>query len=335
MPDEGKKRGGKKDKAEIRKRPGLERVLNGKVAGHILDGEYARLRSMRLSSSFASSGHRPGAITISGRSALTIYERLMRAQGGLLTRTSDSVAEREEFSLTVIPVTFAVVRSGLEELGKMADVMTEAGRNPGEICDVLSAIDWMLRGMLQSLFAVVQRLTKATGLRAKHAKQLERLVEEECDRTFGILAEAVLVRLVRSIFPWMERMFERLEQTVDVPMELVGILEGALNAAEQFGFNGVGASVRERVVLEACQQLRRLPRRIPADGGSKSVRERKQRLAKKEAVWYLGAVLQGNPTTAVSARMGSRLAESARLGMLTIVESEFVFGRGCCGIAEE
>jgi len=43
MPDEGKKRGGKKDKAEIRKRPGLERVLNGKVAGHSLDGECARL----------------------------------------------------------------------------------------------------------------------------------------------------------------------------------------------------------------------------------------------------------------------------------------------------
>lgn len=259
----------------------------------------------------------------------------MRAHDGLVTKTSDSVAERDESSLTVIPVTFSLARSGLEELGKMADVMTEAGRNPGEICDVLSAIDWMLRGMFQSLFAVVQRFTEATALRARHAKQLERLVEEECDRTFGTLTEAVLVRLVRFIFPWMERMFERLEQTADVPMELIGILEGALDAAEQFGFNGVGASVRERVALEACQSLRRLPGRIPVDGGSKSVRERKQRLAKKEAVWYLGTILQRTSTTALSARMGGRLVDSARLGMLSVVESEFVFGRGCCGIAEE
>jgi hypothetical protein len=274
-------------------------------------------------------------ITISGRSALTIYERLMRAQDGLVTNTSDSVAERDEFSLTVIPVTFAVARSGLEELGEMANVMTEAGRNPREICDVLSAIDWMLRGMLQSVFTVVQRFTKATGLRAKHAKQLERLVEEECDRTFDTLTEAILVRLLRSTLPWMERMLERLEQTADVPMELIGILEGALDAAEQFGFNGVGASVRERVAFEACEELRRLPRRIPVDGGSKSVRERKQRLAKKEAVWYLGTVLQRTSAGAVSARMSGRLVDSARVAMLSAVESEFVFGRGCCGIAEE
>ena len=259
----------------------------------------------------------------------------MRARDGLVIKTSDSVAERYEFSLTVVPLTFALARSGLEELGKMTDVMTEAGRNPREIRDVLSAIDWMLRGMFQSLFAVVQRFTKATGLRARHAKQLERLVEEECDRTFGTLTEAVLVRLVRLISPWMERMFERLEQTVGIPMELIGILEGALDAAEQFGFDGVGASVRERVVLEACQELRRLPRRIPVDGGSKSVRERKQRLAKKEAVGYLGTVLQRSSTTALSARMGGRLVDSTRFAMLSVVESEFVLGRGCCGIAEE
>ena len=43
MQDEGKKRGGKKEKTEIRTRPGLERVLNGKVAGHSLDGKCARL----------------------------------------------------------------------------------------------------------------------------------------------------------------------------------------------------------------------------------------------------------------------------------------------------
>jgi hypothetical protein len=64
----------------------------------------------------------------------------MRAQDGLLTRPSDSVAEREEFSLTVIPVTFSVARSGLEELGKMIEVMTDDGRNSREICDVLAAL---------------------------------------------------------------------------------------------------------------------------------------------------------------------------------------------------
>ena len=40
--DEGRKRAGKRDKAENRTRPGLERVLNGKVAGHSLDGKCAR-----------------------------------------------------------------------------------------------------------------------------------------------------------------------------------------------------------------------------------------------------------------------------------------------------
>ena len=40
--DEGKKRGGKKDQAaENRTRTGLERVLNGKMYGHDLDGECA------------------------------------------------------------------------------------------------------------------------------------------------------------------------------------------------------------------------------------------------------------------------------------------------------
>jgi hypothetical protein len=44
MPDGGsKKRGGKKDKAENRTRPGLERMLNGNVAGHSLDGKCPRL----------------------------------------------------------------------------------------------------------------------------------------------------------------------------------------------------------------------------------------------------------------------------------------------------
>lgn len=251
----------------------------------------------------------------------------MSAQNGLLTRASDSVAERDEFSPTVIPVTFSVARSGLEELGKLLDVVTGADRNPRETCDVLTAIDWMLRGMLQSLFAVVQRHAKATGLRAKHAKELERLVEEEYDRTFGTLTEAVLVRLVRCIFPWTERMIEKLEQTVGVPMELIGILEGALDATEQFGSDGVAASVRERVALEACQELRRLPRRIPIDGGNKSEQERKQRLAKKETVWYLGTVLGRSSGAAVSAKMAGRLVDSARLARLSVVEREFVFGR--------
>lgn len=41
MPDDGKKKGGKRDKAENRTKTGLERVLNGKMASHSLDGEYA------------------------------------------------------------------------------------------------------------------------------------------------------------------------------------------------------------------------------------------------------------------------------------------------------
>jgi len=284
---------------------------------------------MRLSSSLSSSGHSAGEITISARSALTIYERLMRAQEGLVTRTSDTAAERDEFSLTVIPVTFAVARSGLEELGNLADaILTKADGNSREICDVLSAVNWMLRGLLQSMSGIVQRF-KATGLRAKHAKQLERLVEEECDRTLGILTEKVLVRLVRLIFPWVERAVERLEDVVGVPMELLGILEGALDAAEQNGFNGGITSVRERVALEACQELRRLPRRIPADGGSKgSVEGRKQRLVKKEVVWYLGRVVQRTAGTTVSARIASRLLESARVGRLSVVEREFVLWAG-------
>ena len=254
----------------------------------------------------------------------------MRAQEGLVTRTPDTVAERDEFSLTVIPVTFAVARSGLEELGKLADaILTKADESSREICDVLSAINWMLRGLLQSTFGIVQRLKKTTGLRAKHAKQLERSVAEECDRTFGTLTEKVLVRLVRLIFPWVERAVERLEDAVGVPMELLGILEGALDAAEQNGFNGGLTSVRERVALEACQELRRLPRRIPADGGSKdSVEGRRQRLVKKEAVWYLGRVVQRTAGTTVSARIASRLMESARAGRLSVVEREFVLWAG-------
>ena len=250
----------------------------------------------------------------------------MGAQDGLLTRPSDSVAEKEEISLTAIPVTFAVARSGFEELDKMVrEVMTDIGRNSGEICRVLATVDWMLRGMLESVFSVAQRLTKATGLRAKQVKRLEVLVEEECDRTFRTLTETVLVRLVRLIFPWMERMFEGSEQTRDVPMELIGILEGALDAMDQSGFRGGAVSVRERVALEVCQELRGLPR-IPVDGGGKSVRERKQRLAKKEAVWYLGAVLQRT-----GAALPARLVASAGLAGLGRVEREFVLGRAAVG----
>lgn len=294
---------------------------------------------MRLSPSSSSSGYALGLITISARSALTICERLMSARDGLLTRRpSDSVAERDEFSLTVIPVTFAVARSGLEELGKMVNVMTESGRNSREISDILSAIDWMLRGTLQGLFSVARRFAKASGLRAKQAKQLEKLVEEECDRTFGTLTEAVLVRLVHFIFPWMERMFEGSEhETMDVPMELIGILERVLEIVEKSGFNGGAASVRERVALEACREVRRLPRRIPVDGGSKSDWERKQRLAKKEAVWYLGAVLQTSSSAAISARIGDRLVDSVGFARLRTVEREFILGWGNSGygIAEE
>lgn len=43
MPDGAKKKGGKRDKVENRTRPGLEQVLNGRVAGHSLDGKCARL----------------------------------------------------------------------------------------------------------------------------------------------------------------------------------------------------------------------------------------------------------------------------------------------------
>lgn len=266
----------------------------------------------------------PGLITISARSAFTIYERLMKAHDGLLTRPSDSVAEREQISLTAIPVTFAVARSGFEELGKMVEVMADVGRSSREIRDLLEAVDWMLRGMLKSLFSVTQRFVKATGWRAKQVRRLEGLIEEECDRAFGTLTEMVLVRLIRSILPWMGRMFERSEQTREVPMELIGILGGALDAVEQFGFNGGAASVRERLALQVCQELRR----IPVDGGSKSVQERKQRLAKKEAVWYLGAVLQRSVTSAVSARIAGRLVSSAGVARLGRVETEFVFGRG-------
>ncbi|KAF9645033.1 hypothetical protein BDM02DRAFT_3190069 [Thelephora ganbajun] len=276
--DQGKKR----DKARNRLKASLERVLNGKMAGHSLDG----------------------LITISARSALTIYERLMRAQDGLLTRPSDSVTEREELLLTVIPVTFAVARSGLEELGKMVEVMMDVSRNPRETCDVLGAIDWMLCGMLQSLFTVATRSVKVIGLRPKQTEELERLVEEECDRTFGTLTEMILVRLVRLIFPWMERMLEGPEQTTDIPMELIGILEGALDTVEQFGFDGGAASARERVGLGVCQELKRLSRKIPVDSSSKSVQERKQRLAKKEAVWYLGAFLQKSCRTSEAEQGG-------------------------------
>jgi len=244
----------------------------------------------------------------------------MRARDGLITSPSDSVAKREEISLTAIPVVFAVARSGFEELGKMLEVMADVGRNSREICDVLAALDWMLREMLKSLFTVTERLMKATGWRAKQVKRLEGFVEEECDRTFGVLTETVMVRLIRFIFPWMERMFERSEETREVPMELIGILGGALDAVEQF----VGAAdIKERVALEVCQELGGLSRRIAVDGGSRSVQERKQRLARKEAVWYLGAVLE---RTALSARTAGRLVDSARVGRLSRVETEFVLG---------
>ena len=253
----------------------------------------------------------------------------MRAQDGLLTRSStDSVAERE---LTVIPVTFSVARSGLEHLGKMVRVMTEVGRSSKEISDALAAIDWMLRGMLQSLFAVTRRLAKAGGLRAKQMKQLERLVEEEYDRTFGTLTEIVLLPLVRFISPWMERMFENSEQTTDAPMELVGVLAGALETVEQLGLDGGAASVKERVALGVCQELKGLSRRIAVDGGSKSLQERKQRLAKKEAVWYLGAVLERTMGCSISARMAGQVVDGAGLARLGTVESEFVFGRCVTG----
>jgi hypothetical protein len=125
----------------------------------------------------------------------------------------------------------------------------------------------------------------------------------------------------------MERMFERSEQTMDVPMELIGILEGALDAVEQFGFNGGAGSVRERVALEACQELKRLPRRIPVDGGSRSVQERKQRLAKKEAVWYLGAVLQTKRRCCCLGEDGWPTGGQRKVARLSAVESEFVLGR--------
>lgn len=257
----------------------------------------------------------------------------MRAQDGLLTRPStDSVAEREQFSLAVIPVTFSVARSGLEELGKMVQVMTDISRNSREICEALATIDWMLRGMLQSLFAVARRFTKAGSSQAKQAKQRERLVEEECDRTFGTLTEMVLLRLVRFISPWMERMFENSEQTTDAPMELVGVLAGALEIVERYGLDEGATSVKERVALGVCQELKGLSRRIPVDGGSKSIQERKRKLAKKEAVWYLGVVLQrtiGN--SGISARVAGRVVDSAGLSRLTTVEGEFVFGRCVTG----
>ena len=43
MRDEAKKRGGRRDKVENRTRPGLEQVLNGRVAGHSLEGKCACL----------------------------------------------------------------------------------------------------------------------------------------------------------------------------------------------------------------------------------------------------------------------------------------------------
>jgi len=248
----------------------------------------------------------------------------MRAQDGLITSPSDSVAKREEIALTAIPVVFAVARSGFEELGKMIGAMADVGRSSREICDVLAALDWMLRGMLKSLFSVTQRFMKATGWRAKQAKRLEGLVEEECDRTFGTLTETVMVRLIQLIFPWTERMIERSEETRDVPMELIGILGGALDAVEQFGG---AASIRERVALGVCEELRGLSGRIAVDGGSKSVQERKQRLVKKEAVWYLGAVLHAAAAAALSASVAGRLVDSAALGRLSRLETEFVLGR--------
>lgn len=139
----------------------------------------------------------PGLNTISSRSALTICELLMRAQRGLLTRSlTDSAAERERFSLTVIPITFSVARSGLEELGKMIQVMTDVGRNLRETRDVFGTIAWMLQAILQSAFAVAQRFAKATGLRAKQVKQLEKLAEE-CDRTLGTLS--LLCRFPKAV----------------------------------------------------------------------------------------------------------------------------------------
>ena len=246
----------------------------------------------------------------------------MRARDGLITSPSDSVAKKEGISLTAIPVVFAVARSGFEELGKVLEVMADGDRNSREICEVLAALDWMLRGMLKSLFSVTQKFVKATGWRAKQLKRLEGLVEEECDRTFGVLTETIMVRLIRFIFPWMERMFERSEEeTREVPMELIGILGGALDAVEQFGG---AAGIKERVALEVCQELEGLSRRIAVDGGSKSVQERKQRLAKKEAVWYLGAVLQRTVGAALSARMAGRLVDT--VGRLGRVEREFVLG---------
>ena len=234
----------------------------------------------------------------------------------------------------MIPVTFSVARSGLEELGKLVQAMTEVGRNPREIRDVLAAVDWMLRGMLQTLVAVTRRFTKGGGLRTNQMKRFEKLVEEECDRTLGTLTEMVLLRLVHFIFPWMERMFENSEQIMtDAPMELVGVLTGALEIVEQFGLKEGAASVKERVAMGACQELRGLSRiRIPADGGSKSIQERKQRLAKKEAVWYLGAILQRTAGGGISTpTVAGRVVESAGLARLSKVEGEFVFGRCVTG----
>jgi len=187
--------------------------------------------------------------------------------------------------------------------------------------------------MLKSLFSVTQRFVKGTGWRAKQVKRLEGLIEDECDRTFGTLTEAVMVRLIRLIFPWMERTFERSEETRDVPMELIGILGGALEGVEQFGG---AAGIKERLALEVCQELGGLSGRIAVDGGSKSVQERKQRLAKKEAVWYLGAVLQRTVgASTLSATVAGRLVDSARAGRLSRVEAELVLGRALRSIGEE
>ena len=265
----------------------------------------------------------------------------MRAQDGLLTRPlPDSVAEREQFSRAAIQVTFSVARSGLEELGKMVQVLAFVDRKPGEICDNLRVIDQLLRGMLQSLSVVAQEFTKATGLRAKQTKQLEGLVEEEYDLTFRTLTEMVLLRMVRIVLPWTERMIESSEGIKDTPMELIWALEGALEGVERSGFDQGTASVKERVVFGVCQELRRLSRRAPVDGGSKSVQERKERMAKKDAVWYMGAILQMcfGGGTCTWRRMADGVVESVRFGRLSRVESEFVLG--CCagmcwGIAEK
>lgn len=210
---------------------------------------------------------------------------------------------------------------------------TKAGPRPP--IQLLNAIDALLDHLLSTIFSVIAVLLKRFGKgRSKSHALFVTSLQVACDNILGNLSERMLLPMVRAFWPLCQTyatasLGKGKEKAVDVRMELLAVVRKSILAMDELAgdseFTCGVQNLKERIALEGIREMMAVFIQ-PSNARREEWSIRVKRLAGKDAVWVLCAVLHAifgavrcPPGPAGTVRSGGLLRDEVLVQMTELV----------------